>query len=119
MVSRTRKTIHVSDLEEMPLEELVNLRSEMDVLIKRKRKTMEKVIKSQMDELAKVAGYDSAEAFLSARSGTGRTGSGKEKPVVKYRSREDKNLTWSGRGKAPAWLREYEKKGGKREDLQV
>lgn len=34
----------------------------------------------------------------------------------KYKQGE---LTWTGRGRAPKWITEYEKNGGKRSDLEI
>lgn len=40
------------------------------------------------------------------------------KAPAKYKDPKTGN-SWSGRGLTPVWLREYEAKGGKREDLAV
>lgn len=37
----------------------------------------------------------------------------------KYRSKTDKSLTWTGRGRTPVWVQEYENAGGKRDDLLI
>jgi DNA-binding protein H-NS len=38
-------------------------------------------------------------------------------PTVKYRAKHDPNLTWSGRGKTPAWLASEIAGGAKLEDF--
>jgi DNA-binding protein H-NS len=40
-------------------------------------------------------------------------------PTVKYRSKHDPNLAWSGRGKQPAWLTSEIAAGAKLEDFLV
>jgi DNA-binding protein H-NS len=119
--SKKLKTIHITDLEEIPLEELISLRSDMDRLIKKKQREKAKVIKSQMVELAAVAGYDSVEAFLESQSRgrKPRTDKGSSKPP-KFQNPTDPSKTWSGQGRAPNWLLDYEKKKGKsRDDLLI
>lgn len=37
----------------------------------------------------------------------------------KYQSKDDPSLTWTGKGKAPAWIVAFEKKGGKRDSLLI
>ncbi len=41
------------------------------------------------------------------------------KVAPKYRSRTDKSLTWTGRGRTPLWVQEHEKSGGSRDDLLI
>lgn len=41
------------------------------------------------------------------------------KIAPKYRSKSDKSVTWTGRGRTPLWVQEYEKSGGKRDDLLI
>ena len=113
------KTVHISDLEDMPLEELVTLRSDMDTLIKKKQREKAKVIKSQMVELAAVAGFDSIEAFLESQERKPRKNKGVKLPP-KFKHPTDPEKTWSGQGRCPNWMLEYEKKKGKsRDDLLI
>lgn len=117
--SKKSKTTHISDLLDMPLEELVTLRSDMDTLIKKKQKEKAKVIKSQMVELAAVAGYDSVEAFLESQERKPRKNKGVTMPP-KFQHPTDTEKTWTGQGRAPNWLLDYEKKKGKnRDDLLI
>lgn len=41
------------------------------------------------------------------------------KVAPKYRSKTDKSLTWTGRGRTPLWVQAFEKSGGKRDDLLI
>ena len=38
---------------------------------------------------------------------------------MKYRSLEDSNLQWSGRGRQPRWVQDYIAQGGNLEDLVI
>jgi DNA-binding protein H-NS len=120
MAVKSKKTIHVSDLEGMPLEELVVLQEELGKMITKKQKEKKKEIKSQMNELAKIAGYDSVEAFIGSQSSkrTPRKDKGVKSPSM-YQNPVDPEKTWSGKGRAPDWMKDYEKQGGKREKLKI
>ncbi|MBF0110194.1 MAG: H-NS histone family protein [Magnetococcales bacterium] len=112
-------TIHSSNFEEMPLEELVSLSSELEGVIKRKRREKSRQIRSQMNELAKVAGFESIEDFIENQTGRmTRSDKGMKLPP-KYRNPEIPDQTWSGKGPTPKWLREYEAKGQNREAFRI
>jgi DNA-binding protein H-NS len=117
MAAKSKKTIHVSDMENMPLEELVVLHEEMAKLITKKQKDKKKEIKSQMNELAKVAGYNSVEEFIGSQSSKRKDNGVKAPPL--YRSPDDPEKTWNGKGRVPNWLKDYEKNGGKRDKLKI
>jgi DNA-binding protein H-NS len=57
-----------------------------------------------------------ADVQRAQELGKGRS-DGRAMVAPKYRSPTGE--TWAGRGKVPAWLQEYEKKGGDREQLRV
>ncbi len=38
---------------------------------------------------------------------------------MKYRSKDDPNLMWSGRGRKPLWVQDYIAQGGNLEDLVI
>ncbi|MBF0604994.1 MAG: H-NS histone family protein [Nitrospirae bacterium] len=112
-------TIHSSNFESLPLEELVTLSADIDSLIKKKRREKSKQIRSQMNELARVAGYESIEEFVENQTGRmTRSDKGLKLPP-KYRNPQDHDQTWSGKGPTPKWLREYENNGRNREDLRI
>lgn len=49
---------------------------------------------------------------------TGSTTSGKNKTALPYRHPDELNLTWSGKGKQPAWVQEWIKAGNSLESLK-
>ncbi|HIJ83393.1 MAG: histidinol phosphate phosphatase [Magnetococcales bacterium] len=112
-------TTHISNLENLPLEELVSLSADLDGLIKKKRREKSKQIRMQINELAKVAGYESVEEFIESQTGRmTRSDKGMKLPP-KYRNPQNHGQTWSGKGPTPKWLREYENGGRNREDFRI
>jgi DNA-binding protein H-NS len=86
-------------VSEMPLEELMALQDEISTAVKKKQRSQQKEIYSQMRELARVAGFDSVEEFVASQS------PGKRKKVApKYCNPNDPKQTWTGRGRKPRWL---------------
>ncbi|MBF0131995.1 MAG: H-NS histone family protein [Magnetococcales bacterium] len=113
------KTIHGSDFENLPLEELVTLSADIDAIIKKKRREKSKQIRSQMNDLAKVAGYESIEEFIENQTGRmTRSDKGLKLPP-KYRDPQNHDQTWSGKGPTPKWLRAYENNGRSREEFLI
>lgn len=112
-------TIHPSNLENLPLEELVNLSTDLDGLIRRKRREKSKQIRTQMNELARVAGFESVEEFIENQGGRlTRSDKGVKLPP-KYQNPNDPTQTWSGKGPTPKWLREFESKGKNRDEFRI
>jgi DNA-binding protein H-NS len=119
MATRTKNVVHVSDCEGMLLEELVDLQEGIDKLITKKRREKKKEIKAQMTELAKIAGYGSVEEFIGGSSTRApRKDKGVKAPPM-YKNPKDPEQTWSGKGRTPDWIKDYEKKGGKRDKLKI
>ncbi len=59
-----------------------------------------------------------AKATSKAKTKATRKTSKPAKVPAKYRD-PDSGKTWSGRGMAPAWMREYEKAGRKRVEFEI
>ncbi|MBF0149854.1 MAG: H-NS histone family protein [Magnetococcales bacterium] len=112
-------SLHSSQLENLPLEELVALSEELSGIIKKKRREKSKQIRTQMIELAKVAGFESIEEFMEHQTGRmTRSDKGMKLPP-KYRNPQVPDQTWSGKGPTPKWLREYEENGQNREQFRI
>ena len=106
------------NLEQMSVEELVALQSDIEKQIKKTQRAEKKVVLKQMDEMAKKAGYGSAAEIVGAGKAP-RKDKGQKLPP-KYRNPTDENKTWSGQGRVPGWMLDYEKKKGKsRDDLLI
>ena len=107
-------------LASLSLEELIALKSDIDKQIIKIQKVQKKEILRKMNEMAKEAGYGSVSDVAGGAAGRKpRTDKGVRLPA-KYRSPDDPNKTWSGKGRAPQWILDYEsKKGSSREDLLI
>lgn len=104
---------------ELPLEELVMLKSNMEVLIKQKQKEHNKNLYSQMLELAQVAGFESVEDFVSSqKSRSPRSDKGVRLPP-KYQNPENSKQTWSGKGRKPSWVVAHLADGGEMAELEI
>jgi len=94
------------------LEELVNLaKNEIDT----RKKAEQESTKKQILELAQKAGLNLADIF-------GEPVKPKQvrRPAeVKYIHPDNKTLTWTGRGRKPAWLEEFLKNGGTIEQCMI
>ena len=105
-------------IQGMPLEELLNLKTEVEKLIKQRQKEQQKELFQQMEELAKSGGFSSAtELIESQRQRSPRSDKGVKLPP-KYQSPDGKK-TWSGKGRVPGWVLEHEADGGDREELEI
>jgi DNA-binding protein H-NS len=85
-----------SQLEKMPLKELLALEAKIKAAIDEKRVSERHDLKAKMEELAQASGFSVAELF-------GRKGKG-GKGVAKYRNPKDPSQTWTGRGRRPLWM---------------
>ncbi|MBF0436976.1 MAG: H-NS histone family protein [Magnetococcales bacterium] len=110
---------NISDLEHKSLEELVSLSSDLDSLIRKKRKQESKLVRAKMDELAKAAGFESVDDFMANQGGRQTRSDKGVKLPPKYRNPQNHEETWSGKGPTPKWLREYVNGGGDKESCRI
>lgn len=111
--------VNPADIENKSLEELVSLNAAIEDLIKKKRKENTRQIRSQMNELAKVAGFESLEDFIQGQ-GTRQERSDKGvKLPPKYRNPQNPDQTWSGKGPTPKWLQELIDNGKNKEWFRI
>lgn len=108
----------LSAVLELPLEDLVALRSEVDSLVKQRQRERKKDIYNQMQVLAQDAGFDSVETFLSSQGRSPRSDKGVRLPP-KYRNPQNIKQTWSGKGRKPGWVVEHLNSGGDIEALAI
>ncbi|WP_114965808.1 H-NS family nucleoid-associated regulatory protein [Alkalilacustris brevis] len=100
------------NLEEMPLNELKQLRKDVDRAIEtfQERKKLEAA--SELEALAREKGFSLAELTGVARK--------TRKPAKpKYRHPHDPSITWSGRGRKPNWFVDALKQGKSADDLAI
>lgn len=103
------------DLSQYNLPQLQQLQSEIERAIAQRRKTDRANALEKVKAAARESGYDLADLLSGKRP---RANAGVPVPV-KYRSKTDPNLTWTGRGRAPRWVQEFLNKGGDLKELQV
>lgn len=103
----------------LALEELVDLKSEIDKQIKQKQKSHQKELYKQMQDLALVAGFTSVEEFMSSNKGRSPRSDKGVKLPAKYRNPADSTKTWPGKGRKPGWVVSHLEGGGKLEDLEI
>jgi DNA-binding protein H-NS len=100
------------DLSKLSLEELQTLARDIETEIVSRRAAEKDRVLSQMRELAGSLGM-TLEDFMRQERIAGST------VAAKYRHPENPSLTWSGRGKRPAWVNEALASGKTLDDLTV
>ena len=100
-----------TNISNLSIEELNQLISDAQGMIKKKQREMRADVVQQMRQLASSVGV-SFELVNEAKAG-------KSKTPPKYRSPTDASQTWTGRGPRPKWYREAIAAGKKPSDLLI
>ena len=109
--------MHEIDLSKMSLVELRQLSREVDVELKRKEEEEQRRVLEEMKRLAGSIGKTIEEVLRIEEK---QKNKGRRPPKdPQYRSTRNPNLTWSGRGKQPAWIKEELEEGRSLEELKV
>jgi DNA-binding protein H-NS len=105
------------NLESLSIEELLTLQKDVEKQIKKTQRANKKATIKKMDDMAKKAGYSSAAEMLGATAG-GSASNKKDKATKAPPKYKDPNSekTWTGAGRVPGWMLDYEKKKGKKRD---
>lgn len=102
------------DLTKYSTPELNQLKKDIDKELKKRRRQDVKEAQKELKQVAEKYGLSvsdlvpSGAAKPSSSSGT-----------VRFRHPEDPNKGWSGRGRKPAWVKEWEAKGRSLDELRV
>jgi DNA-binding protein H-NS len=110
------------DISGLNMLQLKELKSNVEAAILTKQTEGKAALIKQMEEMAAAEGFTLAElSGPKASKAKAEAAEPKERaPVaIKYRDPNEPNNTWTGRGRSPKWLVEFEAKGGKREDALV
>ncbi|HSS51653.1 MAG TPA: H-NS histone family protein [Thermoanaerobaculia bacterium] len=109
-----------TDLSKLSIEELESLVKDAQAEITARREAERERVFGQMRELAASLGLTLEDVVRQQRN-KGGAGKGVASSSVapKYRHPSDPNLTWSGRGKRPAWIAEALAAGKSLDDLAV
>lgn len=100
------------DLSKMTAKELEKLQKKAAREIEKRKKDERKQVLQELRALARERGYSLNEVLPE---GAGSKGS----KQVKYRHPEDPSKTWTGLGRKPKWVVEWENNGGNLEDLRA
>lgn len=100
------------DLSKLSLEELQNLARDIETEIVTRRAAEKERVLTQMRELAASVGMTLEEVLRQERLGASAAG-------PRFRHPDEPSLTWSGRGKRPAWVTEALASGKSLEDLAI
>ncbi|TCM75899.1 H-NS family nucleoid-associated regulatory protein [Rhodovulum steppense] len=87
------------DLDSLSREDLIQLRKDVDRALKDYDARRLQEARAALEAQAREMGFTLAEVTGEARRGRAR-------PIPKYRHPENPALTWSGRGRQPAWIKE-------------
>jgi len=111
--------VTASDISEMGEEEIENLLETIKEAKNEKKKAKQKEARSEIRRIASEAGLK-VEISVAQTNGT-ETKETKTRPpaVAKYRSNDGKDTEWSGRGRSPRFITDYEKTGKSRDDLRI
>ena len=102
------------DLSKLSIEELETLAKDIQTEVVTRREAERERVLGQMRELAASLGLTLEEVVRLERS-KGGSGGGQ----ARYRHPNDPSLTWSGRGKRPAWINEALAAGKSLDDFAV
>lgn len=102
------------DLSKYSSEELRQLRSDIDAELKTRRREDARLAQSELKSVAEKYGFSLNELV----GATAPKASGKPS-TVRFRHPEDPGKVWSGRGRKPVWVKEWEHTGRSLEKLRV
>ena len=114
------------DLKSLSIQELKSLQKKVDREMAGRDKRMRKEALNAVREKAKQMGYSLDDLVKAGGKGGAVTPDGTNpKPksrapaAPKYRSKKDPSLTWSGRGRPPAWIKEARDAGIDIETMRI
>ena len=90
------------NLDTLSLEELKALRKDTDKAIANYEKRKRQEALAAAEAAAKESGFSLAELLGDVKSGKGKS----TVNPPKYRHPENPELTWTGKGRQPAWIKE-------------
>lgn len=100
------------NLNTLSLKELKKLRKDVDTAIADFENRKKREALAELEKKAAELGFSLSEL-------TGKAGKVKKVSPPKYRNPNDPDQTWTGRGRIPLWMKEYEAKGGSRDDALI
>jgi DNA-binding protein H-NS len=111
-------------IEKMSFDELINVRTQVDSLLRGKQSEKRKLLLDEFRAKARESGL-SLDEVVTASRGRGPAkkdsvlGRPKKQYKAKYQNPANPNETWTGLGKHPRWLREKLEAGEKLEKFKL
>lgn len=101
------------NLSKYSSQELRQLRKDIDKELKSRRRQEIKEAQRELKTVAEKYGFALNELVSAQSSGKKKTG------AVRFRHPEDSSKTWSGRGRKPVWVKQWEESGQSLDELRV
>lgn len=105
----------MSDLSNLSLVELADLKKRIDVEIVRRKEVEKQNLRAEMQRMAAAAGLSLADLLGAEKKGRKTAGSG----VAQYRNPANAEQTWTGRGRKPQWVLDWISSGKSVDDLRI
>lgn len=102
------------DLSRHNSQELQQLKKDIDKELRRRHKQDVKEAQKELKNVADRFGLSVSDLLTGASSKAP-----KQQTAVRFRHPEDPGKGWSGRGRKPAWIKEWEANGKSLEELRV
>lgn len=99
-------------------QELRQLKLEIDKELKKRRKDEVRQAQKELKTVAERYGFSLSE-LLAGQTAKSAPAAGGAKGAAKYKHPEDGSKTWSGRGRKPSWVKEWEASGRSLSQLRV
>lgn len=103
------------DLSKYSTKKLHELRRDIDKEIGRKRQQERREALREAKQIAEQYGFALDDLVGGTAKAKGRTSKG----AVRFRHPDDNSKTWSGRGRKPVWVKEWEAEGNSVDELRV
>jgi len=102
------------DLSTLTVAQLRELQQKIPQELKKRESKEKGAVLGKLKALAQAHGY-SLEQLLEKEA----VAKAQRTVKVKYRHPQDASLTWTGRGRTPKWVAQWQAEGGKLENLLV
>jgi DNA-binding protein H-NS len=109
------QTFTIDDLKSLPIEELIELKSNAETVIESHRKEREREINEKFLTDMQSLCFSVEEA----KQKIGSVSIPKNKKPAKYRNPDDENQTWNGFGPTPKWLKDLIDSGRDKEEFTI
>jgi DNA-binding protein H-NS len=103
----------VDDIERMTLKQLSDLEGRISKVKSQAQDNAKADLKAKIDRLVSGSDFTIAELYGF------KTKRGQSKSSAKYANPDERNQSWTGRGRKPNWLVARLKKGAKIEDFEI